>query len=249
VTTRLPVTCQFPPLLVLNDLESIPSAPSASGAFLRELFRTGEVRVPIYSKGDWEFDAGTNAVLQEWDVAARAELAGEAPALDIEAASWAARQLFKACQCLVDRDVDAALVSAELTVACRVPRRPSTDYSVDLIYRFLPDLVTLSRRLAPNDALTDILAAWAHEWPLSSPGVGLSGSVSLEGFIHHPALRRLYVDRVTALIAKDRINHADVRRWLHADLAAYPSLAPLLFEALNLVAPTLPAPDPVSTLS
>lgn len=249
VSPRLPVTCRFPPLSFLNDHESIPSASSASGEFLRELFTTGEVRVTVYAKRDWEFDADVNAVLQEWDVAARAELAGEVPALDIDAASWAARQLFKACQCLVDRDVDAAVVSAELSLACPVAHGPGTDYSVDLIYRFLPDLLALSRRLAPGDGVTRILETWAHEWPLSSPGVCLSGAVLLDGFIHHPSLRRLYVDRVTALIAKDRLDHADVRRWMQADLAAYPSLAPLLFEALNPVTPALPALDLVSTLS
>jgi hypothetical protein len=174
-------------------------------------------------------------------------LASDAPVLDVEAASWAARQLFKACQCLVDRDVDAALVSAELSLACPTAHGPGTDYSVDLIYRFLPDLLTLSRRLAPHDVLTGILETWAHEWPLSSPGVCLSRVVSLDGFIQHPALRRLYVDRVTALIAKDRIGNADVQRWIQADLAAYPSLAPLLLEALHPLTPALPAPNPVSS--
>lgn len=236
-------------MAALNDLELTSSASSAAAAFLRELFATGEVRVPAYAAGDWEFDADASAALLEWDIAARAELAGEPPALDIAAASWAARQLFKACQCLVDRDVDAAVVREGLALACPSAPNPSTVYSVDLVFRFLPDLLVLSRRHAPQDALTEILETWAREWPLSSPGERLAGEVSLDGFIQHPALRRLYVDRITALIAKDRLNHADVRRWLTADLAAYPSLAPLLFDALQPDSPTVPTSDSVSTFS
>lgn len=231
----------------MNDPEPIPSASSVSGLFLRELFTTGEVAVPASAKDDWEFDNEARETLREWDRVVRAELAGEAPVLDENAAGWAARQLFKACQCLVDRDIDADGVREALALGWPSAHGPETDYSVDLVFRFLPDLLALSRRHAPHDVLTETMEAWAREWPLSSPGVLLAGGVSPDGFIHHTALRRLYVDRVTALIAMDRIEHAEVRRWLQADLSAYPSLAPVIFEALQPVLPAAPAPDSSSS--
>lgn len=197
--------------------------------------------MPSCGDGEWEFDADAITTLRDWDLAARAELAGEVPPLNLDAAGWAARQMFKACQCLIDRDAGETVVRESLSFPSPASRDPSTDYSVDLLFRFLPDLLTITRRLAPGDALTRILESWAREWPLSSPGVSLSGAISLDSFIQQSALRRLYLDRLTALIAKDRTDHAEVRHWLRTDLAAYPELAPLIFEALQPAALSAPA--------
>lgn len=229
----MPPTCRFPRLGALHDVEFTPIRSSALVVFLQELFASGDVRVPSCEEDAGEVDEAAVVVLRECDRLTRAELAGEAPELDMEAAGWAARKLFNACQCLVDRDVDEDALRALLASPCPSAIGPRTTYAVDLVFRFLPDLLVLSRRLAPNDALTGILEEWAREWPLSSTGVTITGSLSLDGFMQHPALRRLYLDRIATLNAKDRLNAPEVRDALRAELEAHPSLAPLMWEALR----------------
>lgn len=185
-----------------------------------------------------EIDADAFLVLQEWDAVIRQDLAGNVPPMDRDVTAWAAQQFFKACQCLVDRDVGEESMRAALGEICPVPRGPRTDYSVDLIFRFLPDLAVIAHRIAPEDGLNRVFENWAHVWPLSSVGIKSVSPVSIsssspDSFFQNAALRRLYLDRITAAVAKDRLSDPEVRRWLEADLGAYPYLAPLVRDALN----------------
>jgi hypothetical protein len=180
--------------------------------------------------------------LRRMDAGARQCLGENAPAFDMAAASWAAVQFFQACQFLLCRDVSADVVRQMLARPCPSPHGASADYSVDIIFRFLPDLFELSQRLAPRDALVDALKAWACEWPLSSVGIpratpGQPAPRAPGGFADSPALGRLYADRVAACSDMERMDDPRIRDILRADIGMHGDLHPEISRKLANSAP------------
>ena len=72
---------------------------------------------------------------------------------------------------LVFRDEPAAAIAEALGPPCPAPITPSTHYSVDLVFRFLPEVVIFARSAAAHDPLVEHLERFAREWPLSSVGM------------------------------------------------------------------------------
>jgi hypothetical protein len=85
----------------------------------------------------------------------------------------------------------------------------SLHYSVDLIFRFLPDLMRLARSDAENDPLLAYLRQWAVAWPLSSVGIPDVTPASIEPIVNHRCLMNMYRDRIIA--RKDRSRRGDPR--------------------------------------
>jgi len=189
-------------------------------------------------------DDSARAALLEWDASARLDLAGDVPAIDWPAAEWATVQFYGACQLLVGRDVPALVVHRVLEHPCPAARGPATDFSVDLIFRFLPELYVRARQLAPADALVTALEAWSDTWTLSSVGIPLkpaAGNPAIDSFAGSAPLWRLYLDRVAARHAADRWRDSRVAAQLRADLGAFPELAPAIASALALSLPSTAA--------
>lgn len=180
-------------------------------------------------------------VLREWDERVRAEVAFTAPAYDERAALWAAGVFYRTCQMSVDREPGEVLVRKVLAEPCPVPRGPATDYSVDLVFRFLPDLLRLAEQRAPGDAATDVLRSWAREWPLSSVSVTVEGATPADEILEQPSLRRLYLDRIFERKAKDRLTDPRLRRWVAADAGPH---AELEARFASFVPAPAPAPEP-----
>ncbi len=172
-------------------------------------------------------------ILRGWDAVQRRELAGIAPALDTEAAAWAAERLYRGCQALVCRDLPPAEMEQMLRLPCPVEVSPAVDYSVDLVFRFLPDLVALARRVARSDPLVGGLQALGRDWPLSSVGIEGVGAVDSTRVLAHATLRQLYVDRILATGDTARLREETVRVAVKTALGAFPELAPDLAAALN----------------
>ncbi len=179
-------------------------------------------------------------LLREREERVREDLAGVAPLYDAVAAGWAARAFHRACQFLVDREPGEEVVRAALAPACPSAPGASTAYSVDLIFGFLPDLLRLAEQRAPGEALTALLRGWARAWPLSSVGIAAGEVTAGDEVLAQPALRRLYLDRIVARGAKDRLGSSGLRRWIEADAGAYPELA----GKFSILTPS-PAPPPV----
>ena len=210
---------------------------AAMNTFLRDLTESGHVSVPAFGSGAAERqagDAGTPFLL-ELDRRERLEFPGEAPALSLPAARWAAATFYRACQLLVCRDVPAAEIAGALAAACPQGRAPEVHYSVDLGLRYLPDLLGAGRRLAAGDPLVDALGRLAREWPLSSVGVpGLEPEelAEIDTLLGHRGLRQLYTDRVLQHGDTARAEHPAVRAAVLASLGQHaatlgPNFAPL----------------------
>jgi hypothetical protein len=175
---------------------------------------------------DKDHDALT--VLEEIAACDRDSLAFELPQFSAEAALWSARLFYQLCQFVALRDIGEDKISAACGVACPVPRCPSTDWSVDLVMRNLPRLFQIARNLSNADPLVEHLKRLARTWPLSSVGIPSLGELSLDTFIGHPGLRRLYADRVQAANDASRLGDARVDDVLRADIGIHRDLAPFL---------------------
>jgi hypothetical protein len=113
-----------------------------------------------------------------------------------------------------------------LSSPCPCPRDLTTEYSVDLIFQFLPDVYTLASRLGPRDPLIDALVRLAREWPLSAVGIPFGEPLVEIAFASSPALMRIYADRVTERCAKDRLTSGALRQLLRADAGLLTDLLP-----------------------
>jgi hypothetical protein len=168
------------------------------------------------------------AVLEEIAACDRDSLAFELPEFSTEAALWSARLFYQLCQFVALRDIGEDKISAACAVACPAARCPATDWSVDLVLRHLPRLFQMAQNLSNADPLVEHLKQLARNWPLSSVGIASAGELNLDSFIGHPALRRLYADRVESANDASRLGDARVDDVLRADIGIHRELAPFL---------------------
>jgi hypothetical protein len=70
--------------------------------------------------------------------------------------------------------------------------------------------------------------ALARDWPLSSVGMAGWKGGNLDGFAGHPALMRLYVDRVEAAEDFQRLGEPRVDALIRGDLRVHRELSPRL---------------------
>lgn len=201
--------------------------------FLEALAESGDVPVPAWASAVECERVDIDDLIRAADAAARLDAPGVAPDLDVDAARWAARTLFRACCCLADRTVDAAGVMRALAEPAPAPKSPSVCWSVDLFLRHLPALHRLTRGLAPGDPLIAALERLGGEWALSSIGMpGAAEGISASSVVaDDPCLRRLYADRVLRENATGRVTDPRVAEAVAAAVGAHEELAPALAAA------------------
>ena len=169
---------------------------------------------------------GFSPLLPQIDAAAREELALDLPDFSPATANWAARLFYQLCQFVVCRDVGENIIAQVCQIPCPEPRSPATDWSADLLLRHLPRLFQLARHLSQGDPLLEYMRQVAAAWPLSSVGIAGLATFPIDSFIDHPALRRLYVDRIIASGDAARLGDERVDEPLRADLGLHRELAP-----------------------
>lgn len=179
-----------------------------------------------------ELDAAT-AYLVDHERTYRLSLAGSPPSPTESAVRWAAGAFYRASQFLVYRDLNEDALRRDLSAACPERANAAVCYSVDLVFRFLPELIRLARAASENDPLTQQLMTWAREWPLSSVGVKDVPDVRVDAFIDDPSLRTLYMDRIIATGDVSRLEDGRVREVARRALGAFPELAPKIAAALE----------------
>jgi hypothetical protein len=171
-------------------------------------------------------------VLCQFDELARHELGLEAPEFSREAALWAAQLVYHLSQFTVCRDIGEEQTKAACEIPCPGPHGPAAHWSVDLTLRHLPRLFQFARHLSNGDPLVQQMKKIATAWPLSSVGIGGLENLQLDPFIGHPALRRLYADRIVAAGDTSRLGDARVDDLLRADLGLHHELAPAIASKL-----------------
>lgn len=195
-------------------------------AFLHALANDG--RAIVSAEPLAPADESAISLLHELNQRAQFELSAEPPEFSIEAALWAATLLYQICQFVVCRDIGEAQIATAFATECLASRGAATDWSADLTLRHLPALFRLTRHLSSGDSLVQELKTLAAAWPLSSVGVPDLSPPNLDSFIHHPALARLYADRIIAASDISRLGIPLIDDLLRADLGIHHNLAPEL---------------------
>ena len=194
-------------------------------SFLHSLFDDGRVRAaaPGQLSGE-EIHAG-ETVLARAERDARSEFPGEAPPFDPLAALWGATMFYRAAQFCVYRNVDAGIISEALAPACPTGNTPAAHYSVDLVFRFLPDLAKLAKSASEHDPLLQHLRKFGAQWPLSSVGMPNVEPANIDVIANHSGLLTLYVDRVLERADKPRLADPRVKSTAQCAVGAFPELA------------------------
>lgn len=122
----------------------------------------------------------------------------------------------------------------ETLFARTCPEAPSASrcYSVDLTFRYLPDVFSIAKSSAAGDPLVERIRQTAREWPLSSVGMPDIGDVTTGAFWESRSLRQLYIDRILARKDRSRLSSAPVRSEVRASLGLYRDLCPEIAAAL-----------------
>jgi hypothetical protein len=199
-------------------------------SFLQALAHDGRIVVSPEPIGPP--DESALAVVVELNQRAETELAGEGPGFSSETALWAATLLYQICQFIVCREMGEGQMAAAFANQCPAARGPESDWSADILFRHLPALIRLSQQLSNGDPLVQELKKLAGAWPLSTVGVSELTGLNLDTFIGHPALARLYADRVVAAADTSRLGDPRLDDLLRADLGIHNELAPEIAKKL-----------------
>ena len=205
-------------------------------AFIESLLAEGQAAVPEPAEISADDRARAAKLLGQFEREWQLNLPGPPPSFVPAAATWAAVRFYEACQYSVFRDE-----GPQFTFEPAGPREFNANadahYSVDLLYRFLPDLVRLVRAAASADPLLDELLNWGRQWPLSSVGVAdlqLSGDAApLAPILASPTLTRMYADRIVERRDTSRLNYDAARQAVSAALGLHSHLAPEVAAAVK----------------
>lgn len=183
---------------------------------------------------DAEEDAAADPALERHEAALRLDFPGEPPPFSIECGRWALRSFAFACQALVYREIDVAMLARRFAVVCPPAPAASRHYSVDVVFRLLPDLWGLARAVSERDPLMNHLRTLATAWPLSSVGVPNLVGCDVSVIRGHAGLLRMYADRVIAWQDVSRLDDPRVRAAIREAIGHFDTLAPTVAAALRM---------------
>jgi hypothetical protein len=186
---------------------------------LNELWNSGRLLATHPVTSSEEHDELILAWLATVEPSYRQQLPGDPPASIPQVSVWAARQFFRAAQLVVHRELGESFIQSGLETEPIQKRdspwatNPSLHYSVDLHFRFLPDLVRLAKAMSRTDPLLDQLNAWMIRWPLSGAriaGLPPEESERLEPILRDPCLRIVYIER---RLSDPEISKSEIAYW------------------------------------
>lgn len=202
--------------------------------FLNDLYDSGRIELDAKPAEIGGIDA-LQGTLISIDREIRSDFPGVCPPLDPAMAHWATQFLFKACHLLANRDLPADTVQTELDPAATPPdRSPAALYSVDLAFRFIPDVERLASQAAAEDPLVKALHAQGLLWPLSSVGMRLEDpDFDVSPILADPVLSLCYAERIIARKDKSRLGDPATAALVNEALGGYPELCPEIAVALT----------------
>ncbi|QJB35817.1 hypothetical protein HF329_32740 [Chitinophaga oryzae] len=193
-------------------------------SFITTLVRDGQVTVDTavhaFSPDDL---AATRSILLNYYQHDLIDMPGEAPAFDNDTALWAAGFIYRAAQLIRSRP------SGNNGIEQWLPKHagatgPEAIYSADLCLRYLPDLLSIAKKLAPADPLVQRLTETAAQWPFSSTGMNIYPAAPVTAITEHPSLLQAYTDRIIASKDTGRCNDPVVMTAVKASLGSYADL-------------------------
>ncbi|MBC9930215.1 hypothetical protein [Chitinophaga qingshengii] len=193
-------------------------------SFVTTLVRDGQVTVSAvvhpFSNDDLR---ETRNVLTDYYQHDLADMPGQAPAFDGNTALGAAGFIYRAAQLIKLRQIDDAGI-AQLLPEYPGAASPEAVYSADLCLRYLPDLLSMAKNLAPADPLVQRLTETAARWPFSSTGTNICPTAPVAVITEHPSLLQAYTDRIIASKDAGRCNDVTVMNSVKAALGNYADL-------------------------
>lgn len=199
--------------------------------FIERMFVDGTIRLTDVAEAtEGEIQAAVDWVI-EVELQLREHWPSVPPEIDRASLAWAIRNFHSAAQLAVYRQLGPEEISLRLDGNCFV-EGATTVYSIDLIFRFLPDLVRIVKGMNPDDPLHHWLRRWGAQLPLSSVGIPELNVSQVEPVLADRCLAILYVDRIFEAEAADRLTDTRVRELVRAAIGAYPELSPKLHAAL-----------------
>lgn len=189
-------------------------------AFLDGLWRKGEVTVAndFVDFSAEEMDEAS-LLLELRHQEDRTHMPGKMPDFHGEAAAWAAITTYRITQLIMLRKVDDI---ARWFLPFAQDKTAETIYSADLSLRYIPQLLKLTKALAPDDPLGEKILEVAYSWPYSSVGIGLEKEVDITKLHAHTSLFQSYIDRIIHHNAKDRATHPNVIQGIRMSLGMFP---------------------------
>jgi len=169
-----------------------------------------------------EIEAATEYLHAQYNYQAQ-ELTRPIPAFHSGAAIWAAGFLYRAVQLTILRDLGEDAVNGLLT-PFNGPVSSETILSVDISFRYLPNLLGLAKGLAPEDVLVKRLQEAALQWPFSSVGLKVNGIMEIDAIMDNACLRRAYIDRIIEARDIKRCNNVQVNEYIKEALGDHGQL-------------------------
>lgn len=209
--------------------------------FVRQLVEEGRIRLQSADPASADDVRRASMWMIEAELETRTHLAFTPPGIDEDAVKWGVDLFYAAAQLAMYRHLGEDELQRRLRKDCPAPF-PATAYSVDLTFRFLPDLTRIVRGMNPNDPLLSVLQSWAHHWPLSSVGMKDLGGLNVESILSDRSLTLLYVDRIIEHEDTARLGDSRVAELVRGAIGAYPELHPKLHRIVTeSIQPTLDA--------
>lgn len=171
--------------------------------------------------------------LQRLESVYRETLPGSPPILHQAAWEWGISGFYRACQFLVYRELSEELLRKTVGIPYPGPISPEVCYSVDLTFRFLPDLMRMASAANPDDPLCECLLKWASDWPLSSVGIRAVTIGPVDIILQNLGLRVLYLDRIIAAGDLARLNDPQTANALRQVLGGFRELSPTIYDVLE----------------
>lgn len=193
--------------------------------FAQRLLHDGNAAVPtlptILAPAAEDLRQAT-VVLCDAEGVLRAAAPATPPPLNAAAALWALRVFGWAGYTALDRHQERTTLPDELSVSRPDATRLENHWSVDVVFRFLPELCRRAQRIAPEDDLHATLQAIAAAWPMSTVGMPVEWSAeSLQRVMSDRSLSRILVDRVAVRADKRLAANETVQTMLRDDAGAY----------------------------
>lgn len=197
--------------------------------FVSALWQTGRVAVPNVGEGAVPARelGGALMLLSDLEFEGRGGLPGEVPSFSREAAEWGLMRLYRASSLLLHREESGERLAEVLGGSYPGARTASVHYSVDLSFRFLPDLFEMARELSPDDRLCGILKKWGEEWPVSGVGIAPENlsAVMWDEWWGNDCLRMMFLERVCDRRAMEWLGEERVARGIEEMIGGFPELA------------------------